>query len=444
MVKLESLKTLSQVESIKDVKPLAKTVFPGAHCPLFGSALILKGVTDALMIVIGTDECTYYTKKFSLGYDSFGGMDGRCVSLVLDQHDVTFGCAKKLEAGIRQMYQERKPSAIFLVTTCVVEITGDDVDSIGDVLSDELGIPIVTVHTEHFRCESHMQGMERVLTACAELMEPCDEQVNGINILGHRFGELEKTEFIHVLQDHDIHIHMKLPSDECTVADVANASASKVNVVTNAIALPLAKKMQTRFGIPYIEFYNFCSPDAVYHAYKDLFDYLGKSFPEELEEKYQHALETVSEAKKTLDGKSFIYGNTTLPIFECIAFLVSLGMKPLLVQTKEIPEEQQCYIEQIKNAGYDPYITKSANITPLQPLYDILKPTFYIGHENPMNLMKKGITQLTLDKAAKKLGFELTEEVVSVFVNASSAPNQIPESMRAMMEMMKQGGVKRG
>ena len=74
MVKLESLKTLSQVESIKDVKPLAKTVFPGAHCPLFGSALILKGVTDALMIVIGTDECTYYTKKFSLGYDSFGGM----------------------------------------------------------------------------------------------------------------------------------------------------------------------------------------------------------------------------------------------------------------------------------------------------------------------------------------------------------------------------------
>lgn len=98
MVKLESLKTLSQVESIKDVKPLAKTVFPGAHCPLFGSALILKGVTDALMIVIGTDECTYYTKKFSLGYDSFGGMDGRCVSLVLDQHDVTFGCAKKLEA----------------------------------------------------------------------------------------------------------------------------------------------------------------------------------------------------------------------------------------------------------------------------------------------------------------------------------------------------------
>ena len=119
-------------------------------------------------------------------------------------------------------------------------------------------------------------------------------------------------------------------------------------------------------------------------------------------------------------------------------------MTPLLVQTKEIPEEQQCYIEQIKNAGYDPYITKSANITPLQPLYDILKPTFYIGHENPMNLIKKGITQLTLDKAAKKLGFELTEEVVSVFVNAASAPNQIPESMRAMMEMMKQGGVKRG
>ena len=55
MVKLESLKTLSQVESIKDVKPLAKTVFPGAHCPLFGSALILKGVVigDGCIIAAG-------------------------------------------------------------------------------------------------------------------------------------------------------------------------------------------------------------------------------------------------------------------------------------------------------------------------------------------------------------------------------------------------------
>ena len=116
-----------------------------------------------------------------------------------------------------------------------------------------------------------------------------------------------------------------------------------------------------------------------------------------MEEKYQHALETCVRSKKDVRRKKlYLRATATLPIFECIAFLVSLGMRPLLVQTKEIPEEQQCYIEQIQSAGYDPYITKSANITPLQPLYDILKPTFYIGHENPMNLIKKGITARVL------------------------------------------------
>ncbi len=106
------------MESIKDVKPLAKTVFPGAHCPLFGFSAFLKGVTDALMIVIGTDECTYYTKVLFRIWQ-LGGMDG-CWCLCI-RTNMMLHLKKKLEAD-RQMYQERKP-AIFLVTTCVVEIT---------------------------------------------------------------------------------------------------------------------------------------------------------------------------------------------------------------------------------------------------------------------------------------------------------------------------------
>ena len=38
---INKLSKLDSISSIKDVKPLTYASFPGAHCPLFGSALLL-------------------------------------------------------------------------------------------------------------------------------------------------------------------------------------------------------------------------------------------------------------------------------------------------------------------------------------------------------------------------------------------------------------------
>ena len=92
---LMQMKHLGEVESIKDVRPLTAAMFPGTHCPLMGAAMAVRGISDAMMLIIGTDECTYYTKHFSVHAENFGGLNGRCVSVALDGHDVTFGCVQK-------------------------------------------------------------------------------------------------------------------------------------------------------------------------------------------------------------------------------------------------------------------------------------------------------------------------------------------------------------
>ena len=48
------------------MRPLTAAMFPGTHCPLMGAAMAVRGISDALMLIIGTDECTYYTKHFSV------------------------------------------------------------------------------------------------------------------------------------------------------------------------------------------------------------------------------------------------------------------------------------------------------------------------------------------------------------------------------------------
>ena len=59
------MKPLSQVESMKQVAPLTNAMFPGTHCPLMGAAMAVRGIRDSLIIIIGTDECAYYTKHMT-------------------------------------------------------------------------------------------------------------------------------------------------------------------------------------------------------------------------------------------------------------------------------------------------------------------------------------------------------------------------------------------
>ena len=97
---LSHVKRLSAVNGRKDIMPLSWVTYPGTHCPLFGAALTVRQLKNAVMLVIGTEECTYYTKSLSLVYGEFGGLDGRCLSFVMDKHDVTFGCKEKLELSL--------------------------------------------------------------------------------------------------------------------------------------------------------------------------------------------------------------------------------------------------------------------------------------------------------------------------------------------------------
>lgn len=242
---VEKLAKLSQVQSIKDIPQLTHALFPGTHCPLMGAAMAVGGIKDSLIVVVGTDECTYYTKSMTIHSEKFGGIDGRCVSVVLDDHDVTFGSAEKVQEAFKEIIEEYRPQCVFLVTTCVIEIIGDDFDAISEGLSKLYGIPVLPVHTEHFKCEDHLPGLERTITVCAEMMKSCDCE-NSVNLLGQRMGDFATTELYAMLQKAGVKIGLQLPCG-CSVDDIKNAAAAKVNIVVNDIALPLAQKMQEKF-----------------------------------------------------------------------------------------------------------------------------------------------------------------------------------------------------
>ena len=413
---LSRLGRLSEIESMKDVRQLTTATFPGTHCPLMGAAMAVRGIQDAYILVVGMDECAYYTKNMTLYSEEFGGVDGRCVSVVLDAQNVTFGCAAKVEAAFQELVEEYHPKAVYLVTTCVPELIGDDMDAIADGLTDEYDIPVLAVHTEHFKCDNYLPGLERTITASFRLMQKqtCD---GSVNLLGQRMGRFDTTELCGMLRESGVNIGMQLPCG-CSVDEIRCGSAAKVNIVVNDIALPLAKKMENAFGIPFVCFDKYTDPDRILKAYQMLYAYLDLALPSKVLELYHSAKAVVEAARSQLSGVTYIYGNTPFNVFELNRFMVSMGMIPQIIQLSRFSAEDRTDMDAILQT-LDPYVTKSANIAPLQSVYDILKPNLYLGHEYAARLRKKNIAMVRTDRASSMMGFEITGFVVTELIRAA-------------------------
>ena len=407
---LSQLKRLSAVESRKDIRPLSAVTYPGTHCPLFGAAMTVRQIKDTVLLVIGTEECTYYTKSLSLCYGQFGGLSGRCLSFVMNHHDVTFGCKARLEKAAKELMEEYSPKAVFMVTTCVPEMTGEDVDSIADGLSTDWGIPFLTVHTDHFRCDGHLSGIQNVWAACANLMEACPSE-NGVNLLGKKAGD---SELVQLLRQSGAEVFLTLPSD-CSLEMLKTAPRARMNIVCSKQALLLAKAMEQRFNIPWISFYDRCLPEEIEEGYRLLYSVLELELPKDIGIKRALLEEKIKMEQPQLAGGSFIYGSAGVEPFVLSAFFARLGMHPVLIQAKEFGEAELHDKTLILNCGDDPYISQSANLVSMQQIYSILKPDLYLGPAERDILMKHGIVGIGLPKAGEYIGFELAMHMLDSF-----------------------------
>ena len=122
----------------------------------------------------------------------------------------------------------------------------------------------------------------------------------------------------------------------------------------------------------------------------------------------------------------YIYGNTQYDCFELNSYLCSLGLVPQLIQSNHLREDNSADIQSIL-ANTDPYICKAANIAPLQYVYDVLQPWFYMGHEFGDRLRAKGIALLHSDPAGKMLGFECSSFLLQAVAKAVSDAKKFRE-----------------
>ncbi|MCC0659155.1 oxalate:formate antiporter [Clostridioides sp. ZZV14-6154] len=411
MYTLNVLNRLKDIAYDKDIKSLSYAVFPGTHCPLFGVVLTASYIKNMALVIVGTNECTYYSKNFA--YHRQSGQDS-VYSVVLKDKNIVFGAEKKVIEAVKYISEVEKFDAIMIVTTCVPELIGEDYNALSEELEELIGVPVLAVNTEHYTCNSHIIGMTRALKSLSSVMENYTNK-KGVNILGHRQENVEDTELVKLLSKEGVKINCVIPS-KCTIRDIKSASSAKLNIVTDMIALDLAEDMKNKFGIEYIYFDKNMKESIIMENYNKLCNILDIDVQDELLEQRQRYNLLLNKCRLLMEGKKLIYGNTPMMAFETVDFLTELGLVPEFIQVRELYEQDSLFKDNIIKKGHNPYVSRIANIAPLRSLYDTINADIYIGHESPMLLKEKGLIQITLDEHAQKIGFELPIGIMETLI----------------------------
>jgi len=213
-----------------------------------GALWAAQGITDARVIYHAPPGCYLMQHMNSICNEWHPEMYSTLVSYA----EVMQGTGEKLERILEQVAKE-KPKAIIIITSPVIEITGDDVQGAATasgfkktiVIRPSLGGTLA-------------EGKEKAFIALMDLMKPSGKKAKrAVNLIGPTYNTFnwraDVFELKRMLSAIGVKVNAVLAAD-CTVKEIENAPRAELNICMYPYdtGIEFARQMEQRFGVPYI------------------------------------------------------------------------------------------------------------------------------------------------------------------------------------------------
>jgi len=156
-------------------------------CTYCGSRVVLYPTSDALHLVHGPVGCAAYTWDIRGSLSSGAELHRMSFNTDLREQDVIYGGVDRLKAALRELVPVHKPEAVFIYSTCIIGLIGDDIDAVCRLLEPKLGIPVINVQSKGFK-GAKKDGYRAACDALERLVgtdnESADPGPYSINLLG--------------------------------------------------------------------------------------------------------------------------------------------------------------------------------------------------------------------------------------------------------------------
>lgn len=234
---------------------------PRYGCALAGALALLRAIPRTIPIIHSSTGCgfnCYNGTNSGAGYFGGGYCGGAATpsSNVVERH-VVFGGEERLREQIASTLEVMDGDLYVVVTGCMVEMIGDDVQSVAGEFKED-GQPVIAVNTPSFQGNSY-HGYELLFSALArEVVEKKTvENPTKVNVLGLVPGEDvfykgNLREIKRLLTLLGLEVNTFVGEGE-TLDNFKNAGDAALNIVLSDIhGVKTAKEFEKLHQIPYI------------------------------------------------------------------------------------------------------------------------------------------------------------------------------------------------
>ena len=371
---LTHLKKLSAVQSNKGVHFLTPSASPSSHCPMNAAARLAGSIQGLSSLVIGTQECAYYSRLVLR--DPYGKDGALHWMYVLDANEVVFGCREGLGQSLAEMDQAGATD-ILLIVTCLPDLIGEDMEAMVYELQPKLGARLIPISVPHFGCNGYPSGIWRTLEAIGGIMRRQAVIPRSVNLLGLQPAAASKAPLLHALSDAGV-IGRGLGPDSA-MNEFLLAPDAALNIVLSPYMAPLANRMSKDFGTPFVCLQDRYGIEDIDMAYSRMGEILGLDWGDAFTDGRNALLAAQKGADGRLRGLGFLADDSSIDPVPLSAYLGTLGMKPLLLHVEEFYQEDRHWAQVLHAQGYDPWICHRVNDLAEAPMFETLRPEFILG-----------------------------------------------------------------
>lgn len=329
-------------------------------CVFCGSRVVLYPIADALHLVHGPIGCAAYTWDIRGALSSGPELHRLSFSTDLREKDVVFGGEKKLAAALEELIPRHRPKAVFVYSTCIVGLIGDDVDAVCRAAEARFGIPVIPVHSEGFKGNKRAgysaacQALMRLAgTGSTEGIGPMSVNILGdFNLAGEIWivrGYLEKM---------GIQVVANVTGDG-RVDDIRRCHGARLNLVQcSGATMEFAQMLQERYGIPFVRVSYLGIEDMADSLYK-VADFFAQDDPGIQErtaalvrQELAWLMPRLAELRRDLEGKrAALYVGGSFKAFSLVKAFRHLGMQSVVVGSQTGTEEEYRELARICDPG---------------------------------------------------------------------------------------------
>ena len=351
--KIKELLNESACSHSKDKKPgegcdKPKPGLAAGGCAFDGAQISLFPYADAVHLVHGPQTCLGASWETRETLSSYEGRNHTFMGFTtgITTNDVIFGGDKRLEDSINFVMSEYKPEAIFVYSTCVTALVGDDIDMTCKLGSEKHGVPVVPVHAPGFvggkNLGSRLAG-EAVLEHLIGTKEPEYVTPYDINLIGDYNVTGDMWQYLPIFEKIGIRVLSSMSGDG-RVSSIRTAHRAKLNVIVCAKSLiTLCRKMKEQYEIPWISVSFYGRRDTSF-AIREIVKALGDPkliarAEEVIAEEDAKLEERLTPFKEAFAGKKAVLNTGGNKAWSIASGLQDLGIEVVATSVKKSTED---------------------------------------------------------------------------------------------------------